>query len=372
MRIGVHKVAMNAPSDVGELDALIEAGSVDPTAIVALIGKTEGNGGANDFTRGFATLSYQLMLARHLGMSPEEVGQRIAFVWSGGTEGVLSPHATVFTRSEAPTAGTTPASLRLALGIAGTRAFLPEEIGTMAVVEAVAAAVRRCLDEAGISDPADVHYVQVKGPLLTPAGMADADRRGKALVTRDPNGSKAFARGSTALGVALALGEVAAADVSEGMIAKRMDLYSSVASTSAGGELKACEVLLFGNSAKAGGDFRIGHGVLADAIDADGVRAALRDAGLVFDANPTRDQAAGIAAVFAKAEASPTGAVRGRRNTMLSDADINYERHARAALGAVIASITSDPAIFVSGGTEHQCGPGAAPIAAIVKTGDAA
>jgi cyanuric acid amidohydrolase len=74
-----------------------------------------------------------------------------------------------------------------------------------------------------------------------------------------------------------------------------------------------------------------------------------------------------IAAVFAKAEASPTGAIRGRRNTMLSDADIHYERHARAALGAVIASVTLDPAIFVSGGTEHQCAPGAAPIAAIVR-----
>ena len=38
-----------------------------------------------------------------------------------------------------------------------------------------------------------------------------------------------------------------------------------------------------------------------------------------------------------------------------------------SALGAVIASITGDPAIFVSGGTEHQCAPGAAPIAAIVR-----
>jgi cyanuric acid amidohydrolase len=52
---------------------------------------------------------------------------------------------------------------------------------------------------------------------------------------------------------------------------------------------------------------------------------------------------------------------------MLSDADINYERHARAALGAVIASVTFDSAIFVSGGTEHQCKPGEAPIAAIVS-----
>ncbi len=373
MEIGVHKVAMNAPSDVAGLEALIEAGTVDPASIVALIGKTEGNGGANDFTRGFATLSYQLMLARHLGTTPEEVGRRVAFVWSGGTEGVLSPHATVFTRgARHPETAPVPGQSRLALGIAGTRPFLPEEIGTMAEVEAVAAAVRRTLEAAGIDDPADVHYVQVKGPLLTPAGIADADRRGKALVTRDPNGSKAYARGATALGVALGLGEVKAADLSEDVIARRFDLFSSVASTSAGGELKACEVLLFGNSAKAGGTLRIGHAILEDAIDADGIRAALRSAGLAFDCNPSRSEAARIAAVFAKAEASPTGAIRGRRNTMLSDADINYERHARAALGAVIASITSDPAIFVSGGTEHQCAPGAAPIAAIVRLGEEA
>jgi cyanuric acid amidohydrolase len=74
-----------------------------------------------------------------------------------------------------------------------------------------------------------------------------------------------------------------------------------------------------------------------------------------------------IVAIFAKAEAPPNGMLRGRRTTMLSDADINYERHARAALGAVIASVTGDAAIFVSGGTEHQCKPGEAPIAAIVR-----
>ncbi len=365
MDIGVHKVAMSAPSDVSELDRLIEAGTVDPATIVALIGKTEGNGGANDFTRGFATLSYQLLLARHLGCSPEEVGRRIAFVWSGGCEGVLSPHATVFTRK--PGSSAAPEGGRLALGIEATRDILPEEVGTMAEVEEVAAAVGRCLAAAGIDDPADVHYVQVKGPLLTPASIADADRRGKTLVTRDPNGSKAYARGATALGVALGLGEVEASDLSDAVIARRFDLFSAVASTSAGGELKNCEVLLFGNSKRASGAYRIGHAVLGDAIDADGVRAALRDAGLAFDCTPSREEAGRIAAVFAKAEASPTGSIRGRRNTMLSDADINYERHARAALGAVIASITSDPAIFVSGGTEHQCAPGAAPIAAVVR-----
>ena len=104
--------------------------------------------------------------------------------------------------------------------------------------------------------------------------------------------------------------------------------------------------------------------MLSDVIDAEGVRSAVRQA--AGDADAPIDPAR-IVAIFAKAEAPPNGAVRGRRTTMLSDADINYERHARAALGAVIASVTGDAAIFVSGGTEHQCKPGEAPIAAIVR-----
>jgi cyanuric acid amidohydrolase len=361
MKIGVYKVAMASPSDVSELTRLIDANEIDPAEIVALIGKTEGNGGANDFTRGFATLSYQLMLSRRLGLSAKEVGERIAFVWSGGTEGVLSPHATVFTRSSG--SGEANGS-RLALGIDATRDILPEEVGTMIQVREVADAVRRCLKQAGINDPKDVHYVQVKGPLLTPATIADADARGKKLVTRDPNGSKPYARGATALGVALGLSEAKEEDLSDEVIARRLDIFSSVASTSAGGELKNCEVLLFGNSPTAMSEYRIGHAVLRDVIDAEGIRAALLDAGLSGSISPAGSKR--IAAVFAKADASPNGLVRGRRTTMLSDADINYERHARAALGAVIASITNDPAIFVSGGTEHQCAPGEAPIATVV------
>ena len=210
MKIGVHRVAMGAPNDVAELDALITAKIVDPADIVALIGKTEGNGGANDFTRGYATLSYQLLLARHLGITPDAVAARVAFVWSGGTEGVLSPHATIFTRSQAVGDGN---AKRLALGIAVTRNILPEEVGTMTQVREVAAAVRACLVQAGITERRDVHYVQVKGPLLTPASIADADQRGATLVTSDPNGSKPYARGATALGVAVGLDELAEADL---------------------------------------------------------------------------------------------------------------------------------------------------------------
>ena len=354
MRIGVHKVLMNNPSDVSGLEKLIAGGEVDPAEIVAVIGKTEGNGGANDFTRGFATLSFALMLARHLSLTSEAVMKRIAFVWSGGTEGVLSPHATVFTRSR----GEPAEGKRLALGIAITREFAAEEVGTMIQVREVAAATRRAQAEARIASPKDVHYVQVKGPLLTPALIADAVQRGAPLVTRDPNGSKPFARGALALGVAVALGEVDEAALSDAAIASDMSLYSCVANTSAGGELRNCEILLFGNSDQAGGDLAIGHAVLKDVVDAGAVRLAAADAGA---------EASDIVSIFAKAEAPPGGLLRGRRTTMLSDADINYERHARAALGAVIASVTGDSAIFVSGGTEHQCAPGEAPIAAIIR-----
>ena len=69
MKIGVHKVAMASPDDVGALEKLIDKGAVKPEEIVAVIGKTEGNSGANDFTRGYATLAFRLMLARKLGVA---------------------------------------------------------------------------------------------------------------------------------------------------------------------------------------------------------------------------------------------------------------------------------------------------------------
>ncbi len=94
--------------------------------------------------------------------------------------------------------------------------------------------------------------------------------------------------------------------------------------------------------------------------------AARWPVGLSLSAELTEDETSRIAAIFAKAELGLTGKIRAIATPALSHADINYERHARACLGAVTASLTSDTAIFSPGGTEHQCLPGAAPIAAIV------
>lgn len=351
MMIGVHKLPMSSPADVSALEEHIADGRIDPTSVVAVIGKTEGNGGANDFTRALATMCFGKTLAAARGQPVERLLEQVAFIWSGGTEGVISPHATLFTRVQVDAA--CPKGDRLVLGMAISPDLAPEQVGRMAHVNAVRDATLQALADAGIADLSAVHFVQVKGPLLTPSAITDAVSRGQSVVTDDPNSSKPYARGAMALGVAIALGEVEGSEIDDAVIARRLDLYSSVASTSAGGELTKCEVLLFGNSPDAAGDFRIGHATLADAIDADAVRAAIALAGGAPEV------------VFAKAEAAAS--LRGRRTTMLSDADIHYERHARAAVGGVIASVTGDPAIFVSGGTEHQCPPGAAPIAVIAK-----
>jgi cyanuric acid amidohydrolase len=366
MKVTTERFGMANPADVSALADAIGRGGVDPTKIVAIVGKTEGNGGANDFTRALATLSVSQLLADATGEPAATIAERVALVWSGGCEGVLSPHMTVISRDDDVAPG--DAGGGLAVSVQRTRVIHPEEIGTVAEVAEVAAATRRALTDLSIADAADVHYVQVKGPLLTPAAIADAAARGRAVVTTDPNASKAYARGATALGVAIALGEVAEADVTDARIARDPALFSSVAATSAGGELTSCEVVLFANSPAAAAGFRIGHATLADVVDASGVLRCLRSAGLAGEGLLERAEQDRIAAVFAKAAASPDGRVRGQRTTMLSDADINYERHARAALGGVIASITGDPRIFVSGGTEHQCRPGEAPIAAIVRT----
>ncbi|MDG3264861.1 cyanuric acid amidohydrolase, partial [Streptococcus suis] len=82
---------------------------------------------------------------------------------------------------------------------------------------------------------------------------------------------------------------------------------------------------------------------------------------------PPQEELDRIVNVLAKAEASSTGTVRGRRNTMQDDSDINHTRSARAVVNAAIAAITRDPLVYVSGGAEHQGPDGGGPISVIAK-----
>ncbi len=356
----VFRVPMQHPGDVSGVLALLGP-TLQARDIVAILGKTEGNGCVNDFTRAYAVTALKTALAPHLGCPPEEAGARIALVMSGGTEGGLSPHFLVFARvpSVAPATG----GPRLAIGAAFTRALQPEEVGRAVQADSVAAAVRAAMADAGIIDPADVHYVQVKCPLLTNERIADAIGRGHGVATHDTYRSMGLSRGASALGVGIALGEVDPAAVDDAAIGRRSDLWSSRASASAGVELMRNEVVVLGNAAGWTGDERIAHRVMQDAIDAPAVVAALRDLGLPVDGQLPAAERARVTAVLAKAEASSAGLIRGARHIMNDDSDIQ----ASALVGGVIAGVVGRTELFVSGGAEHQGPDGGGPVAVIAR-----
>lgn len=362
--VGVFKVATKGPGDVSGLMSLIGSGAIDPTSILAVLSKTEGNGGVNDFTREYAVAALCTALAPKLDLTPHEVEQRIAFVMSGGTEGVLSPHITVFTRQEVerPPAGIS--GKRLSIGMAHTRDFLPEELGRSAQITETAKAVKAAMEDAGIADPADVHFVQIKCPLLTSERVEAASSRGSKTATTSSYSSMAYSRGASALGVAVALGEIGS-DISDDDVLRRYDLFSKVASTSSGIELMHNVVIVLGNSASSVSEFEIGHAVMDDAIDSAAVIEALSSVGLGVAPQVAAGRA--LVNIFAKAEASPNGAVRGFRHTMLEDTDISSTRHARAAVGGLVAGLAGTGAVYVSGGAEHQGPAGGGPVAVIAR-----
>src|SRR5882757_277585 len=362
-RTDTFRISMAGPADLTGLVSLIDSGVLDASHIVAILAKTEGNGGVNDFTREYTCATIAQTLAKHLDVTPEEVERRIAIVVSGGTEGILSPHATIFARVPADgkvAADKADASKRLAIGSAATRDFMPHEIGRAAQIEATADAVKAAMLNAGISGAADVHWVQVKCPLLTAERVRAARRDGHEPVTESAYKSMAYSRGASALGVAVALGEITA-PIADDAVLLDWSLSSGVASASAGIELLNNIVIVLGNSAEASGDNIISHAVMLDAIDAAAVLQAMR-----HDATKPADTSR-IVNVLAKADPSPDGMLRGWRHIMLDDTDISATRHARAAVGGVIAGLTGCPAVFVSGGAEHQGPPGGGPVAVILR-----
>lgn len=361
----VTRVAMQHPGDMSGIERLFDSGAVDPVSVVAILGKTEGNGCVNDFTRAYAVFALQVMLARRLKSTTEDVGERVAMVMSGGTEGGLSPHYIVF--SVKPAARPVGGQKAMAIGTAFTRSFLPEEVGRMAQVQATADAVAQAMQQAGIATVDDVHYVQVKCPLLTSERIAEAHARGAAVTTEDTYASMGLSRGASALGVALALGEVDTAKLNDAAIGKDLTLWSGRASASAGVELTRNEVIVMGNSDAWAGDSIIAHAVMEDGIDFLAVGRALRAAGLSIDGQLPESEAGRLCAVLAKAEPARSGRIRGNRHIMWDDSDINATRHARALVGGVVAAAIGRTDLFISGGAEHQGPDGGGPIAIIAR-----
>ena len=129
-RATLHRIAASGPADISGIEALFDDG-LDPKTIVAVLGKTEGNGCVNDFTRGYATGTFETLFARY-GVNGASI------VMSGGTEGALSPHWTLFCRDTVETAP----DRALAIGVARTPDMAPDLLGRRGQIALVADGVR--------------------------------------------------------------------------------------------------------------------------------------------------------------------------------------------------------------------------------------
>lgn len=361
----VYCVPTSSPADVSGLAALFDEGRVDPGDVVAIMAQTEGD----PYCRGYATLATQVLLAERLHCSREEVFERIPMLMIGGVGGIMTPHTNVFVKRTA--AGEAAAGPRLSIGVASSRPLLPEEYGTMAQVELVAETVAEAMADGGFSAPGELECVEVKCPAMTPARIADAQRRGKRVVSTTPAAASSMAKGASALGVALATGEVARASLRDEVINADGSLFSTIASTSAGGEQVACRVVVLGNRAGVPGRLIAGHGVMQDQLDVAGAREAFTRAGLELEGGllPERERGR-LAAAFVNAGADFVPAVRGRRHVLHSDFLAPFAGiQAKAVAHAVVASIVGDTLFLASAGAEHQGPPGANLVCVIAEAG---
>ena len=379
-QVEVSVLPMERPSDVSALRALL-ADEVDARDVIAVIGKSEGTGLGRDQGRETADAAIRDVFARSLGIEPEVVADRISIVLSGGTPGVLTPHVAVVSRRWVPddsTSGEEQAGercsgedhKRLVVGAAHSRDILPEDVGRMAHIRTVADAVRQAMNDAGVSDPGDVHLVLVKAPSLTPEGIAAARERGHDTVTSDlgigPEGAICFSNDASALGVAAALGEVDEAALRDDVVRRDWSLYSEVAMTSSGGEKTHAEVLLLANAERAAGSLRIGHRPMTDILDQAAVDGALVNAGLPGP-SPSATSADQIVYLLAKMIIPGSPRLRGGRITLQDDPQGYHV--AKAMGGYLLAATTGHTTCFVSGGerNSHQGPPEGNPLAAIVR-----
>ena len=365
--IEVRKVPIHSVADASELAKLIDDGVMEADRVIAIIGKTEGNGGVNDYTRIIADRAFREVLVEK-GAPADQVRQ-VPIVWSGGTDGVISPHATIFATVPADKAEQSD-DLRLTVGFAMSEPIKPEEIGYVAMVKKVADGVKVAMEKAGITDPADVHYVQTKTPLLTIHTIRDAKSRGMTGLDRahprvdgpvqrhdrprhrrrarrdrdaDRRGRHAQPRRSTPRSPRAPRASSST---------RRRSSSSATPAASAGATASATRSCRTPSTGRHLGGHQGRRPRPAGA-------PALR-----------RDLDGRLVNVFLKCEVSQDGTVHGRRNAMLDDSDVHWHRQIKSAVGGVTASVTGDPAVFVSVSAAHQGPDGGGPVAAIVDLGE--
>lgn len=357
MRCGVFKFSLRFPHDAGALAQALKDRGISPADVLAVISKTDGNGELNDYSRLLAESEFGAYFADELGVPVDEVSRRITFIASSGSEGLAALHGYIIHAVEAPF-GNPQNHKGLSVGVAHTRPLSPEEVGRVDQARLVSEATRLAMENAGITEAADVGVVFVKGPVLK---IGDTYEGGRGP-TVEPRSSIGLTRGASALGVALALSEVDERDMISEAIGHRFDLFSRKAFTFSGNEVAGCRVVLLGNSTSGNPDLFIASRSLSDLMDIGSVWSLLGLAGIEHPGQyPER-----LVALFAKFGAGRDGRLGGKRIAM-PYSDLNVGRQLRAAASGMLVPLVGDPEVFVSGGAEHQGPPGGGLAAAIIR-----
>lgn len=357
----VSKVLMEHVQDTECIEAALRKEGCSVDDIIGLVAKTEGNGGVNDYGRILVDRMLRDFLVQS-GTRSREEAMAVPIALSGGCPGIIAPHINVFMRKDDDRPSD---ALRMTVGIAISEKVLPEEIGRLEGVEKIAAGVRQAMENSGIEDPTDVHLVQTKSPLLTAQRIEDAKARGKTVVTEETIESMSIGNATAALGVGVAIGEFPIPR--EEQIGRDLDLYSSVASCSTGSEQDEAQIVVVGNRRGAGGRFRIGHSVMKDVLDTDGIYDAIRAAGFPLSDRPhPSDFGKAVVNCFIKCETDPRGRLRGHRLLSINDTDVHHTHHTKAAVGGVAAAAIGDPAVYCSVAALQQGPAGGGMVAAII------
>jgi cyanuric acid amidohydrolase len=206
----------------------------------------------------------------------------------------------------------------------------------------------------------DVALVIVKTPVMSHVPFIEAPAGGSKRIT------SAYSKAVGALGAGVALGEVDRNRIVQEAFDVDLELYARRAMVFSGSELDCVEIMLLANRAATGGDLRIETGQIADCIDAEGLKNMLRAAGCTFDDHGRMRDPENVVALLIKAGVSPDGSLRGCRTTIKSS-HIDMDKHVRAAIGGVAASIVGSCRNFISANTVHQAPPGGGLCACIVR-----
>ncbi|OAA54354.1 alkanesulfonate monooxygenase [Niveomyces insectorum RCEF 264] len=316
------------------------AAGYNASQVIGVVGKSEGNGCVNDFSRTLSAVVWERLLSSDA-----------VTIFSGGTEGILSPHVTFIVKDD-----DNATSTGILAAVGRTRKLVPEEVGAAEHARQVSRTVAGLIDELGVSRH-DIGLVLIKCPLLTSSKIESIRAAGKTPVTLDTYESMAKSRYASAVGVAAALGEIGQGDLESAL--ESGNIWSSFASCSSGAELDDCHVLVL-SAAPSPGSLCMVSSYMKDAIDAASVLLLL---------DKVKEHKGKVVQVFVKAEADPSGSIRGFRHTMTTDSDIHSTRHARAAVGGLIAGLTGDCQIYVSGGAEGQGPPGGGSLCVVYSRG---